>query len=66
MQLHIQTLGSNPAAFCALSCARDFEALFNTCNFTPNPISTGKSLKLVPVYNKCEAIQCMYKLCDLV
>ncbi len=42
--IYIQTSASDPTAFCALSCVRDIEALYNTCNFTPNPISTSKSL----------------------
>ena len=31
-------------AFCGLSCLGDLRALYDRCGFSPNPISTRKSL----------------------
>ncbi len=46
---------THATAFCALSCVRDFAALYDTCNVTPNTIRMRKYS-----YNKYKATQCMH------
>ncbi len=44
MQLHVQPSFESPQELCGLPCIDDFAAIYNTCNFSPNPVALRKSI----------------------